>query len=413
MSPFPIPPESGLLVGGMAGYGLGMLRGWWSQAQTWLMAQASCTVEIRSGDVLFEAALRWLQAQQEHRGKWRNVTALYQAGEEAPRAVGEMETEGELIISPANGIHLLHFQGRLVWLERQRHDTKEGHYWRETMVLRILARNPDILEELLRAILRYRSSVNRDEVAVYSNNSFLNHWGCLQRRMVRSRDSVILPEGIMADLLADGEWFLGASGRYRELGIPWRRGYLFHGPPGTGKSSTVMAVASALQLPIYILTLSNRKSDDSDLFRLINDIPARSVLLLEDADSLVPEREEKQGEGITFSGLINALDGVAAKEGLLICMTTNYRERLDPALIRPGRIDRQLAFGPATPEQARTLYRRFYPAGDGPDEGSQAADLADGVRTMADLQERFWQRYDLRPDPVLLLPEATPVKPSG
>ena len=68
---------------------------------------------------------------------------------------------------------------------------------------------------------------------------------------------------------------------------------------------------------------------------------------------------------VTFSGFLNALDGVASGEERIIFMTTNHPERLDPALIRPGRVDLQVLIDDATPEQARRLFTRFYGYEDG------------------------------------------------
>jgi mitochondrial chaperone BCS1 len=68
---------------------------------------------------------------------------------------------------------------------------------------------------------------------------------------------------------------------------------------------------------------------------------------------------------VTFSGFLNALDGVASGEERIVFMTTNHPERLDPALIRPGRVDLQVLIDDASPEQARRLFTRFYRYEDG------------------------------------------------
>lgn len=106
---------------------------------------------------------------------------------------------------------------------------------------------------------------------------------------------------------------------------------------------------------------------DDRLAHLMNNIPPGSLLLLEDIDAAFPSREsvtpssQKYSSSLTFSGLLNALDGVAASEERIIFMTTNHVERLDAALIRPGRVDQRMYIGNATETQAYQMFLRFYP----------------------------------------------------
>ncbi len=115
-------------------------------------------------------------------------------------------------------------------------------------------------------------------------------------------------------------------------------------------------------MDIAILNLGTGSLDDNELASLLADLPVNTILLIEDIDCVFRDRkgtEDKQNK-ITFSGLLNALDGVAAAEGRILFATTNHLERLDPALIRPGRIDRQVEIGFATTEQLRRMFVRFY-----------------------------------------------------
>merc|ERR1712139_657141 len=92
-------------------------------------------------------------------------------------------------------------------------------------------------------------------------------------------------------------------------------------------------------------------------------VPSKSLIVLEDVDALFDEKRKKKSEdksGITFSGLLNALDGVGSSSGQLFFLTTNHRERLDPALIRNGRVDVHVEFTDATDEQIRGLFAQFY-----------------------------------------------------
>ncbi|TIB74556.1 hypothetical protein E3Q24_00517 [Wallemia mellicola] len=164
--------------------------------------------------------------------------------------------------------------------------------------------------------------------------------------------------GKLIEFMSSEEWFANR-------GIPFRRGYLLYGIPGTGKSTTVHALASELNLPIYILMLS-LNLDDSSLADMMRYLPSHCVLLLEDIDVAFKSRvdngnDRKENESsVTLSGLLNAIDGLAAPEGRLLFATTNHVEKLDPALIRPGRIDVKVEFKAIEYTEARALFINFH-----------------------------------------------------
>jgi chaperone BCS1 len=203
----------------------------------------------------------------------------------------------------------------------------------------------------------------KSELRLTVHRAGQGYWMEQMKRLPRPMESVILANGLMEDLLEDAKTFLARRDWYLQRGIPYRRGYLLHGPPGTGKSSAVVALASALQMDIAVLSLGDSNLDDNSISELFSSIPVNSIVLMEDIDCAFLERKENDDKRskITFSGLLNAIDGVAAGEGRLLFATTNHIERLDPALIRPGRVDRKVYVGHATREQASQLFRRFFP----------------------------------------------------
>ncbi len=150
---------------------------------------------------------------------------------------------------------------------------------------------------------------------------------------------MVLGRGKKEAIVDDVKRFLERDRWYAERGIPYRRGYLLHGAPGSGKSSFITALAGHLDFNICLLNLSERGLTDDKLNHLLSNAPDRSILLLEDVDAAFFGRQQAAEDGyqasVTFSGLLNALDGVASGESRIIFMTTNHIERLDPALIRP------------------------------------------------------------------------------
>jgi len=153
------------------------------------------------------------------------------------------------------------------------------------------------------------------------------------------------------------------------------------GPPGNGKSSFIALLAAELHVPIHLISLSNSKLQDADLAERVNG-PAGSrrrihLFVLEDIDRIqftnkkdaVAEKDveddstgnitnTKQHASVTLSGLLNVLDGHSAPENALIIMTANDPTKLDPALRRPGRIDRTYEF--TVPTEA--MIDRYYDA---------------------------------------------------
>jgi len=216
--------------------------------------------------------------------------------------------------------------------------------------------------------------------------------------------SVILPKDENARLLQDVRKFRASRERYRRLGVPYHRGYLLYGPPGTGKTSLVSALASELSMSIYAVNLT--AFGDRSLMKAMNEIPANSIVLFEDLDCMkagdaratpsqsqgerensnnLDRKEKSELLGVTLSGLLNVLDGFYAPDGVLFVMTSNQIETLDPALLRPGRIDYRLFLGPATDEQKLELYRRFF-AGRSDLEAAAFVQENGAAQTMAEFQ---------------------------
>ncbi|KAF7811359.1 AAA-ATPase [Senna tora] len=164
-------------------------------------------------------------------------------------------------------------------------------------------------------------------------------------------------------IIEDIERFLKRKELYKKVGKPWKRGYLLYGPPGTGKSSLIAAMANYFRFDVYNLELG-RVSSDSDLMRAMRDMSNRSIVVIEDIDCNreVRSRSAARGECVgsdsdgsvsnfeqntkvkkkfTLSALLNYMDGLWSSSGeeRIIVFTTNHVEKIDPALLRPGRMD--------------------------------------------------------------------------
>lgn len=187
-----------------------------------------------------------------------------------------------------------------------------------------------------------------------------NRWGSSWRTAMhlsaRTLESVVLPAGQLDALHTDMARFLASEARYHELSIPWHRGYLLHGPPGTGKTSVFRALCWELGLDVYYVPLSDLDSDGT-LYDLMRQVPERCAVLVEDVDvaHAATHRDDDQANKVTLAGLLNAFDGALTPHGMVLGMTTNNRATLDDALVRPGRVDHELALTFLVPEQADRL----------------------------------------------------------
>ncbi len=275
----------------------------------------------------------------------------------------EERTKPMILSLPAPGIHLLWHEGWPYWLFILR-EKVEGTYggYVNTYRLSTLGRGPEAMFSILDQGYELAKASDKGRIKIYSNT--LDGWRLMDTKHKRSADSLVLAAGVFEDLLADVKQFLADEDWYRSIGVPWHRGYLLAGPAGTGKSTSCFVLASELNSPVYCLNLSQDGMTDATMIRLIADMPANGILLLEEIDTVFVGRSKNKEAGndskLSFGGLLNALDGVAAQDGRLVFMTTNHPEKLDPALVRPGRVDKQLYIGHATYEQASRLFAKFY-----------------------------------------------------
>ena len=147
---------------------------------------------------------------------------------------------------------------------------------------------------------------------------------------------------------------------YREYGIPYKYNILLEGYPGTGKTSLITAIASELKYNIATISF-DRDLTDKSLFRSLKNMPPKTILLLEDIDVLFKERKENDNykSSLSFSGLINGLDGCGSIDKQIIFMTTNYACNLDCALKRPGRVDKIISFDYCSKAQIKIMYEKF------------------------------------------------------
>lgn len=277
---------------------------------------------------------------------------------------------------PAPGKHRFRYGGRPfeVWFERTENARERTGRRLESLTFRTVGRDRDFLKRFVDDIVRCHTKRQEVQSYLYTYN---DGWDYLEGYAPRMLESVVLQPGEKEHLIQDIAQFRKSRHRYQSLGVPYHRGYLLYGPPGTGKTSLISALAAHFGLSVYLVNLT--EFNDRTLINAVNQVPANSVLLFEDIDCARTSQSRKESapeigltgqtagtkeatqNGVTLSGLLNALDGFCSPIGVLFIMTTNHVEKLDEALLRPGRIDYKLCLGKASDQQKVELYRRFFP----------------------------------------------------
>jgi len=255
----------------------------------------------------------------------------------------------------------------------------------------------EVITELCEKLMADNATTRTNEFTIRRWNSHHGYWEFVARKPARSVDSVVLPSSSKDKIIEDLNKFLTVPTYtfYVEHGIPYKRSYLFYGEPGAGKTSLIQALAGKYKRNLCIMqpTTSKNFNDDS-LANAIKSAPRRSIIVLEDVDALFDKNRKCQTKlSITFSGLLNALDGIANPDGQIFIMTTNFRDNLDTALVRNGRVDLHIQFTHATSEQMSSLFTQFYPSAgiDKAEAFSKAVTAALGGRgvNMCALQHYF------------------------
>jgi len=258
----------------------------------------------------------------------------------------------------------------------------------EKISLSTLGRDKGPLQKLVGEAMEHRIARELNRIAIYVPSPYSNEWSRARLGNNRKLDSVVLKAGQKEAIVGDLKRFFASRERYETLGIPWRRGYLLYGPPGTGKTSLVTALASELSLNVCVLSLASPNVTDEKIGNLLASVPRRSVILIEDVDAFFQQRAKADtGVKVSYSGFINALDGVAAHEGSVVFLTTNHPQLIDEAAIRSGRVDFRMELGLCDHGQLVRMFRKFF---DDEAAAQQFAEVAGAGRwSPAAVQERL------------------------
>lgn len=218
--------------------------------------------------------------------------------------------------------------------------------------LKITACNKKSIDKLIFEV----DCTKKIELKIYHYD--LKCWRSKEYIHDRTEETIIMNEKIKKKLFTDINNFIKNEQSYKKHGIQYKRNYLFHGPPGTGKTSLINIIANKIKRNVYVLSFDVQMTDNI-LFKAINEIKKENaILLLEDIDCFL-KNDNKTNTNISLSALLNVLDGIGNKDGLITFLTTNHVNLLDAALLRPGRIDAIYEFNIISSEQIKGLLKAY------------------------------------------------------
>lgn len=228
------------------------------------------------------------------------------------------------------------------------------------------SKNNEIINEIFKNANNYvdKNILECDDgdgsIKIYTNDD--GYWEKALSKRKRRLDTIYLPKADKQAILKDIEHFLlpSTADRYESIGRTHKRVYLFEGLPGAGKSSFILALASYFDYDLAVISFTEKVTDGT-LIKLLKNLPEKTILVMEDIDVLFNDRKknDEHKNMVTFSGILNNLDGITTQDGFICFITTNYKDLLDSALLRPGRIDKQLKFDNANKEQIQDMFIKF------------------------------------------------------
>ncbi|PSS29445.1 Protein HYPER-SENSITIVITY-RELATED like [Actinidia chinensis var. chinensis] len=227
-------------------------------------------------------------------------------------------------------------------------------------------------------------TLNNEHSRMYTGG---HAWNAINLDHPATFETLAMDVELKSTIMEDLERFVRRRDLYRKVGKAWKRGYLLYGPPGTGKSSLIAAMANYLKFDVYDLELTDIR-ENSELRELLVGTANRCILVVEDIDCGLDLDTDRQAEErvmkmlqsdqvrqaqtnyigrkekpnkVTLSGLLNFIDGLWSSCGdeRIIVFTTNHKDRLDPALLRPGRMDVHIHMSFCTPCGFKTLAANY------------------------------------------------------
>jgi hypothetical protein len=221
----------------------------------------------------------------------------------------------------------------------------------QQLVMRVMSRTTAPLENLIAEARRWSREVWSEHTRIYRKPGYgVASWYVADTLPRYNIDNSKHDPAMLKEVIDDIALFLSRKDYYAERGLRYKRGYLFHGPPGSGKSTLINVLAARFKMDIAMVELDGGR--DSITQALMAIVPGNSLVVFEDIDRC----EDACTNGRGSSALLNALDGLSSSEGNIVIFTANHISKLNKALMRHGRMDRRIKIGLPTRDQCMAFY---------------------------------------------------------
>lgn len=268
------------------------------------------------------------------------------------------------------GLIFFRFGSKIMSMRRFKIDANQTSESKETITISIIGRNSKIFADIFLAI-QEKKNEDKKYIRIYT---YSDGWKSNNKIYKRGLETITIPKENRQLILNHVNGFINSKDWYLGNGIPYRTGILFHGPAGTGKTSLIKAICAEFGKDLYVIDANSM--GDTTIRNAMSSVPEGAIVALEEIDTISSSRaeivrsDESSNEPVakeiklsllSMSGLLNALDGIVCGEGRIVIATTNYPEKLDPALVREGRFDLKIHVGYFTNETLMLYMKRLYP----------------------------------------------------
>lgn len=392
--------NGGILLGmlGSMAYYLKAVPLWiWSRVRRQIFY--SLTID-NTDKTTYESFSIWYK--EKYPGQFRNIGLQTKVNHEEKDA----KKKFKFIKINISDIQIIKYNGWYIWVTKSREKVAvmEGmselflHSYKITTFF-----GRSVLQKLEEELLNYTIEMeeSNDFTKVYTRGGYQG-WSRKNLSVFKTMDNIFFPE--KEEYIKYLEKYEDNKNRYMELGIKPKRGILLYGSPGGGKTTLAIATANHFDRDIYIINLNS--VGDTSLISAVNDMPPKSVLLFEDIDCLFDNKAEetdsidgvkeftasndrnvKNNKALSFSTILNVLDGIYSPHDVIVIMTTNKPEVLEKAMIRTGRIDKKYLIDKPTAVEVNQFMSKFY--------GHECFLKYDGSMSMSDIQEICLSSKDL------------------
>ncbi len=348
-----------MLTAGLSMYGIGLLTYICKDVPLTILRfvqkQITTTLTLNSHDEVFYDFLKWTE-NKTFIGLVRNWN--FNNGKSSNYYIKKSP-----MMTIGYGTTYAFWSKKILFIDRHKIESSQTTESKETITVTAFGRKNVIFTKIFKEIedsKKIDEDFNLTDIRIYKND----HWQTSCKVAKKSLDSVVIDNDSKEAILNHIKNFLNNKAWYELHGIPYRTGILLEGPPGTGKTSLVKAIAGHLNRPLHYIDAT--ECGPSVIKNALLDVKEDSLLVIEEIDRIftMPRMLSEEDDSTTKTSgnqLLNCLDGIVGSENRIIIATTNHMEKLDPALIREGRFDLKVHIGYMTDRSFKEYASRMYP----------------------------------------------------